>query len=244
MKNLKHFALGVLLVAPFMSECRKQFNERDIIMDIQQNFYKFQNATSFLKQQGHNTDPAVLPAAVDAFASFINPNFSLFQFISLGGTTSFTSIAAIKAAYTGFALFWNGWSQHFSNNVVVESVSGTHCRKAFMTAGGGEWAALDCANPWEQLTISNWEIVWIWLDCGPRGANWYIDSYTEYGDRIFTMCPPDGALTLAFAREFPCASIEATGAFPPSCAAGTPAPGCPPCALLTAKEAAKVVKTK
>lgn len=209
------FLLG-LMCAPFLTtaEAADKLNRTDktnIIVEVQQRFYEFQDATSALKQSGHNPDPTVFPAALNKFLSFIDPNYSLYEFITVGQIFPFPTLQDISDAYTYYAtVLFNGWSQHFSTNCVVTPLG--KCQ-ANMTSGGGEWASLNNLNttpptPFEQTTISNWVINWVYLCNGPTGPDWYIHSYQEYGDRLFTFCPPCGPYSLEYARTFPGATPE------------------------------------
>ena len=193
----------------------------DIIVEVQQRFYEFQDATSELKRVGRDlSNPQLLQAALDRFISFIDPNFSLYQFITVGITFGFDNITEIRNGYAGFAVGFNGYSQHFATNVVVRPSRRSSGLYAFMTSGGGEYASINPTTPFEQTTLSNWRVVWVWLEDGPSGPNWYITRYTEIGNRLFRFCPPCGPYTLFFARDFPGSTPVPTV---PSCAA-CPAP--------------------
>jgi|GEM_PF-6142808 len=203
--------MATLTAASVSAKCHK--SDTDIIVEITQEFYKFQDCTSRVKQAGHGPTKD-LNKALDHFTAYLDPNFKVFEFNTIGGTTSFPNVPAIRAGYTAFATeFFNGWSQHFATNLVVKPDG---CKKARMIAGGGEWASLNPAAPYEQLTLSNFEVTWRWLDKGPRGAAWYIYEYKEFGNRLFQFCVPCGPTSLFFARTFPGATPEPTV---PSCTA-------------------------
>lgn len=211
---LKSPTVSFELDSPEVSRCHKSKRHCDnekIVTQVQQRFYKFQDATSRLKQVGHAANPQLLQDALDVFISFIDPAFVLYQFDTIGGPFGFTTLDEIRAGYTFFAtVIFNGYSQHFSTNVVVDPIPGTRCRQAAMTAGGGEYASLNPADPYEQTTLSNWDLVWVWLHDGPTGPDWYIHSYLEFGNRLFRFCPPCGPTVLTYARTFEGSTAEPT----------------------------------
>lgn len=193
----------------------KCFKENDITLRVQQRFYQFQDATSILKQVGRSGDTTLINEAMAHFLSFMDPNYTVFQFTTVGGVYSFPTLTDISNAYYYFATqVFNGFSQHFSTNVVVGQDPTNPCQ-ALMTAGGGEWGSLLDTSvsppvPFEQTTISNWDLTWVWLPNGPTGPNWYITQYNEYGDRLFRFNPACGPYTLSFARQFPGSIPEPT----------------------------------
>lgn len=182
----------------------------DLVSQVQQRFYAFQDATSYLKQVAHSPNPALLQEALDVFITFFNPNQINFLIDTSSQFGPWTDTATIRGFYEAVSQFFNGWSQHFSTNVVVVPVAGSNCLQALMTSGGGEWASLNPALPNEQITISNWVITWTFLPDGPTGADWYITDYLEVGNRQFRICPPTGPITLAYSRTFTGATPEAT----------------------------------
>ncbi len=180
-----------------------------VISQVTQRFYAYQDATSAVKRVGHAADPTLLQTALDVLVSFIDPNFTRFAF-DTSIQFQFNSIAEFRGGYQFFATsIFNGFSQHFADNVVVTPIAGSNCLQARMTSGGGEWASLNPAQPNEQITISNWEIIWTFLPNGPVGPNWYITDYLEIGNRLYRICPPTGPISLAYSRTFTGATPEA-----------------------------------
>ena len=74
-----------------------------------------------------------------------------------------TSVTELTELFYVFATEdFNAWSQHFATNVVV--IPSKDFTSAKMTSGGGEWASLEPEAPYEQTTISNWHLTWVWLE--------------------------------------------------------------------------------
>lgn len=198
---------GVVINNPNCSNSATQ--RANLVSQIQQRFYAFQDATSALKRVGQSGDNTLINAALDVFMSFIDPNFTRYEFDTVGIIFGFNTLAEIRAGYLGFAtVSFDGFSEHWADNVRASAVVGSNCLQASMTAGGGEWATLDPSNPREQITISNWNIIWTFLPDGPTGPDWYITDYLETGNRIYSFCPPMGEIAVLWSRTFPGATPE------------------------------------
>ncbi len=205
-------------------------NPLDVVTEITQRFYQFQDAASRAKTYGHDSDPTIMNQALTELGSIFNPDFEVFAFLTVGlviPTGGAQSVADIQALYQYYAQYiFNSFSQHYATNLRVKLLENTIPRKAYMTAGGGEHAFIfgdtsttPASVPVEQETISTFDVEWIELKGG-----WYINRYIEYGDYITRLNPPDGPVSLYFQRLFPGGTPMTTD--PPG--QSYPAPPIPP----------------
>lgn len=188
-----------------VSPRHREVDPMRVSFEVTQRFYQFQNATSTLKNFGH--DPtADFTALLNYFMSFIDPNFVSYRFVTVGTEFDFPTLAAIRAAYTFYAqVLFNAFSQHFSTDPVVTIVPNSNGKQALMISGGGEWANIFSdltttppSAPVTQTTITSWVIIWVF-----KNGNWYINDYTEYGDQLYRLIPPTGPYELTYQRQYP-----------------------------------------
>jgi hypothetical protein len=195
---------------------KKKKTVTDIIVEVTQRFSEFQTATSEIKRVAHASDPALLQAALDAFISFMDPDYQFYRIDTSNMSFDFPTLADLRAAYALFGFIYNGFSTHFATDVIVNPVAGTHGKQVRLSSGGGEYGSIYTdfttsppSIPAEYTTLSDFELLWVY-----KHGNWYINQYSERGNRVFRFFPPTGPYTLVYARTFPGATPEPTD--PPS----------------------------
>lgn len=179
-------------------------NLQTVTFEVTRRFNQFLQTISNLKNQGRNPDTVLFNRYLNELTGFIDPDFVSFKFYTVGIVIDFPTVAAIRGGYTFYAnVIFNAWSQHYNYNPVVY-IEDPNAVVARLRTDGGENASIFADGvPTEQITLTDWDIVW-----RKKNDIWYIYDYAEFGRRIFRMLPPSGPWALIFQYLYPGAVPE------------------------------------